>query len=88
MFAVKTGAYWSETLFRCSTLGKAPGLSHIHLTKLERLDRDKHSGVFLKVVTYGRKKFYNIGTRANVTKTAVVIHYPLFSLIAMSGNPC
>jgi hypothetical protein len=75
MFAVKAGAYPSETPFRCSTLGKAPGLAHIHLTRLERLYRDKHFSVFLKVVTYGRKKFYNIDSRANVTKTAVIYEW-------------
>jgi hypothetical protein len=32
---------------------------------LERLARDKRSSLFKKVVTYGRKKFYNIGHRSH-----------------------
>jgi hypothetical protein len=30
MFAGKAGAYLSEAPFKCSTLGKAPGLTHKH----------------------------------------------------------
>jgi hypothetical protein len=43
----------------------------LHLVRLQpypqtldqagKLARDKHSSLFKKVVTYGRKKFYNIG---------------------------
>ncbi len=33
-----------------------------HHTRLERLARDKHSSLLRKGVTYGRKKFYNIGS--------------------------
>jgi hypothetical protein len=39
------------------------GFTHKHQTRLERLARDKRSSLFWKVVTYGRKKFYNIGHR-------------------------
>ena len=40
---------------------QAPGLAHKQQTRLERLARDKHSCLLQKFVTYGRKKFYNIG---------------------------
>jgi hypothetical protein len=61
MFAGKVGAYLSEALLRCSTLGKAPGLSHEHQTKVERLARDKHSSLLRNFGNYGPKKFYRIG---------------------------
>ncbi len=32
-----------------------------HQTRLEKLARDKHSSLLQKFITYGRKKFYNIG---------------------------
>ncbi len=51
----------SETPFRCFTLGYASGLSHKHWPRLENLVRGKHSGLLQKLVTYSRKKFYNIG---------------------------
>ena len=53
MFAGKAAAYPSE----------APGLTHTHYTRLERLRRDKHSCLLRKFVNYGRKKFYKIETR-------------------------
>jgi hypothetical protein len=40
-----------------------PGLAHKHLTRLERLDKDKHSSLFRKSVNYDRKKFYSTGPR-------------------------
>jgi len=46
-----------------STLGQAPGFTHKHQARFERLARDKHSRLLWKVVTYGRKKFYSIGHR-------------------------
>ncbi len=49
------GAYPSEAPFRCSTLGQAPGLTHKHQTRLERLAKDKHSSLLRKSVNYGRK---------------------------------
>jgi hypothetical protein len=54
MFASKVGAYMSESPFRCSTLGWAPGLTHKHYTRLEKLARDKH--LLRKSVNYGQKK--------------------------------
>jgi len=56
MFAGKAKAYPSEAPFRFSTLGYAPGLSHKHKTRLERLARDKRSSLSRKVVIYGSKK--------------------------------
>ncbi len=44
---------------RCSSLGQAPGLTHKHYTRLERLARDKHFSTWRKYVNYGRKKVYS-----------------------------
>ena len=60
MFVSKAGAYPSEALFRCSTLGQAPGLTHKH-TWLERPAREKHSSLLRTSENYICKKFYNIG---------------------------
>ena len=57
MFVDKARGYLSEALFRCSTLGYAPGLTHKHQTRLERLAKDKHSGLLQKSVNYSRKSF-------------------------------
>ncbi len=43
--------------------------------KLERLARDKHSGLLRKFVTCGGEKFYNIVPRANVIKLFTDIIY-------------
>ncbi len=61
MFVGKARTYPNEAPFRCSTLGLAPGLALKQYTRLERLARDKHPGLLQKFVSYGRKKFYNIG---------------------------
>ncbi len=58
MFACKAGAYLNDKWF--TRVGS--NLTHKHFTKLERLSRDKRSSLLWKVVTYGCKKFYNIGT--------------------------
>ncbi len=50
-----------KTFFGSSTLGQAPGLTHKHQNRLERLGKDKHSSLVRKFVNYGRKKFYSIG---------------------------
>ena len=42
---------------RCSSLGQAPGLTHKHQTRLERLARDKHSSLLQKSVNYGSNFF-------------------------------
>jgi hypothetical protein len=41
----KAGAYPSEAPFSCSILELAPGLTHKHRIRLERLARDKRSSV-------------------------------------------
>jgi hypothetical protein len=61
VFVGKAGVYQSETPFRSSTPGKAPGLAHKQWTRLERLARSKHSSLLQEFSTYSRKKFYNIG---------------------------
>ncbi len=73
MIVGKAGAYLAEALFRCSTLGYAPGLTHKHYTRLERLNRNKHSSLLRTFVNYGRKKFYNIGCRG--------LHYKKFAIV-------
>ncbi len=54
----------SGTLKRSSPLGQALGLTHKHLTRLERLARDKPSSLLRIFINYGRKKFYKIGSRS------------------------
>ncbi len=63
-------AYLSEAPFRNSTLGYAPYLTHKHYTRLERLARDKRSSLLRKLITCGRKKFYNIDTRSGQPGTS------------------
>ncbi len=60
MFAIKAGAYMNESPFRCSTLGYAPGLTHKHLTRLERVAKNKHSSLLQKSVNYDRKIFIGL----------------------------
>jgi hypothetical protein len=64
MFVYKVGALPSKAPLRCSTLGWAPSLTHEHLTRLEKLARDKHSNLSQAFVNYDRKKFYNILPRS------------------------
>ena len=40
----------------------------MHLTKLERLARDKHSNLLNKCLNYGRKKFYKISPRSRILR--------------------
>jgi hypothetical protein len=54
-------AYTIEEHYMCSTLGLTTGIGRKQYTRLERHVRDKHSSLFRKLVTYDRKKFYNIG---------------------------
>ncbi len=51
------------SLFRCSTLGQAPCLTHVHQTRLERPARNKHSSLLPAFKTNSCKKFYNIVPR-------------------------
>ncbi len=54
-----------DTPFRCFTRVGC-GLTHKHLTTLEKLARDKHTSLLRKSVNYRHKKFYNIGTWSDV----------------------
>ncbi len=71
-------AYPKEAPFRCSTLGQAPGLTHQHQTRLERLAKEKRSSLLRKVVTYRRKKFYNIVTWSHCYKAFFVRDLQIF----------
>ncbi len=74
-------------LFWCSTLGQAPGLTHKHQTRLERLAKDKHSTLFKKFVTYGRKKIHNIVTCGLCYKTFYGRKLPLFRCSTLGQAP-
>jgi hypothetical protein len=69
MFAGKARSYPGEAPFRCSNLGKAPGLTHKHKTRLEWLARDKHSSLLRTSVNYGRNKLYSTGPWCHKIKT-------------------
>ncbi len=69
MFASKAAAYSSVAPFSCSTLGQAPDHTHKYKTRLERIAKDKCFNFLWKDVSYGRKKFYNIGRRLNKLET-------------------
>ncbi len=72
MFASKAEAYLSEASFRCSTQGKATGLSCKHQTRLERPARDKYPSLVQTIVDYSHKKLYNIGLRLQLTVRKLV----------------
>jgi hypothetical protein len=44
------------------------GLTQKHLTRLERLSKDKHSSLLQTFENYGLKKFYNIDTWSSIPK--------------------
>ncbi len=52
MYTGKAEAYRNEAPFKCSTLGKAPGLAHEQNIRLEKLLRDKLSSLLLKFENY------------------------------------
>jgi len=54
--------------------GKA-GAYPSEVPRLERLAKDKRSNLLWKVVTYGRKKFYNIGPRWQFHKHIMNVTY-------------
>ncbi len=65
----KKGAYpLSIAPERCFTL-VGSCLTCQHYTIQERLTRDKHSSLLRKLITYARKKVYNIGPRGLYHKT-------------------
>ncbi len=56
-------AYPSEwPSFEYSTLGQAPGITHKHLNRLDRLARDKHFSLIDTIVNYSYKTFNNTGS--------------------------
>jgi hypothetical protein len=61
-----------EHLERCFT-PVVSSLTSKHKTRLERLARDKCYRLLWKVITYGRKIFYNIGHRPHFSLHLVVI---------------
>jgi len=58
---VRSGAYPREEHLKGASIGKALALPRKHWARLEKLARDKCSSLLQKLVTHGRKKFYNIG---------------------------
>ncbi len=46
--------------------GALLGKASKHLTRLERLAKDKHSSLLQAFVNYDRKKFYNIGPKSRI----------------------
>jgi hypothetical protein len=45
-----------EADFRYSFLGLPPGLTHTHLTRLEKVARDKHTSLLGTFINYSSKK--------------------------------
>jgi len=62
MFVGQAGAYPSEAPFSFFTR-VGSGLTHKHLTRLEKLAEDKHSRLLHKFVNYGQKSFITLGPR-------------------------
>ncbi len=67
MLANNIKAYLSESLFRYSTLGYAPNLTHKNKGRLERLVKDEHSSFLQKFVNYALKKFNNTGPQVSIS---------------------
>jgi hypothetical protein len=51
------------------------GLTHKQKTRQERPARDKHTSLFKKVATYGRKSFISLTLSANVIKLFTAVSY-------------
>jgi hypothetical protein len=51
------------------------GITLKHYTILERVARDKHSNLLRKLVTYSRKRYYNIGPCSQYYKTFLGVIY-------------
>jgi hypothetical protein len=60
MFASKHGTYLIEALIRFYTL-RSGFLPYPHLTRLEKLAKEKHSNLLQKFVNYGQKVFITLG---------------------------
>ncbi len=57
----RPGAYPRVQNLKVSSIGVGSCFTNKYQTRLERLSRDKHSGLLRTFVNYVRKKFYNIG---------------------------
>jgi hypothetical protein len=66
MFANKARAYLNGVSFRCSPLGRAPGLTSKHCTRLERPTGTNHFSLFGQFVSYNEKSFVNTSSDVNV----------------------
>ncbi len=53
-----------------------------HQTTLEKLAMGKHSSLLPKFVNYGRKKLYNIGSRAKALFTRPILSEDIFRWVA------
>ncbi len=74
-------------------VGKARSLNIRHQTRIGRLAWDKHSSLLRKVVTYGRKKFYNIvtwmsGHVVELSKPVLKMERNVFLKVAARGQYC
>ncbi len=72
VLAGNAGTNMSEAPFRCSTLGR---LLASHYTRLERLDRDKHSSLLQKSINYHRKKFTEQARDVLMEKLGQFLHH-------------
>jgi len=73
MFASKAKTYPSEATDSFSILEEAPGLTHKQLSMLEIDAGNTHSRLLQTFVTYRRKTFYNIGSKAVLRSFMFVI---------------
>jgi hypothetical protein len=55
---------------------------------MERLAGDKHSSLLQKFVTYGRKKFYNIGPRCVMALAVVILILDVLTVVAAPVRDC
>ncbi len=72
IFVSKAGAFPSEALLRCSTLGLSPGLTHKHQTRLEKPPRD-NTNLLLTFANYRRQSFINLCPREVFIKVLGII---------------
>ncbi len=80
----KAGTYLSEALSRCSTLEQAPGLTHNHQTRLERLARNKQSHLLRKFVNCGQKSFLYVPE--GMCRNKVYQQEKMFTLIFLPNS--
>jgi hypothetical protein len=68
IFGSMASYYPSVATSKCSTLWLAPGLTHTHLTRVKRPERDKNSSLLQTLLNWDHNKFYKIGARAKFYK--------------------